>query len=416
MCCESSFSFPAHTVAQILNPQFLTQIFATVITTKPNYVKGGLVQVKDLYDHVWKEFPVSIKPLLLALLESFEIVFALDDADVASLKADSSASQRNLIRSIGDSRLNLLLKARSGGRLSLSSSEGSRRLLAPSLLPEEKPALDLAWPVVDAASRTFTRRYDFAFMPNGMFSRLMIRLLTFGKAVAYWRYGCLISSKEFAADKALVELDRSINRLTISVRSPRNAEFFRVIIDLFDSLLTNWFKVTPKISALCPVCVSKQLEPTVFTKEECSLLSSQGSFFAVCNAESGNPHNVAMEQVAPDIALADFEGRRVDVDREVEILGELGRGAFGMVYKARFNQETVALKQLVTAGKEDAERQRIYEEFRREVFVMSGLHHPCIVNLKGFSLGENLAMIMEIVAGGELYKCALARSVLLFSF
>jgi serine/threonine protein kinase len=75
------------------------------------------------------------------------------------------------------------------------------------------------------------------------------------------------------------------------------------------------------------------------------------------------------------------------------------------VYRAKYNQEIVALKQLVTAGKSNEDRERIYDEFRREVWVMSGLHHPCIVNLKGFSLGENLSMIMEIVSGGELYKC-----------
>jgi hypothetical protein len=293
-----------------------------VITTKPNYVKGGLLQVKDLYDHVWKEFPASLKPLLLALLESFEVVYPLDESDVSSLKTDA-ISRNQLMRNVGDSRLNLLLKARSG-KLLVDDSSRSQRLLAPSLLPEDKPALDIAWPPQDAGSRTFTRRYDFAFMPNGMFSRLMIRLLSFGKAVAYWRYGCLIARKDSPSEKALVELDRSINRLSISVRSSKSAEFFRIIIDLFDSLLLNWFKVAPKISALCPICVSKQIEPTVFTKEDCSLLSAQGSFFAVCNREPGNPHNVAMDQVAPDIALADFEGRRVDVAREVELMDELG--------------------------------------------------------------------------------------------
>ena len=44
-----------------------------------------------------------------------------------------------------------------------------------------------------------------------------------------------------------------------------------------------------------------------------------------------------------------------------------------------------------------------FGEFRREVWLMTGLKHPCIVSLKGFCTSP-LMMIMECVTGGDLYS------------
>jgi hypothetical protein len=62
----------------ILQPQFITRIMATIITTKQNFVKDGVVVVKNLFDQVWRQFPSRLHPMLLALLETFEVVFRYD--------------------------------------------------------------------------------------------------------------------------------------------------------------------------------------------------------------------------------------------------------------------------------------------------------------------------------------------------
>jgi WD40 repeat protein/serine/threonine protein kinase len=85
-----------------------------------------------------------------------------------------------------------------------------------------------------------------------------------------------------------------------------------------------------------------------------------------------------------------------------EILGELGRGGMGVVYKARqigLNR-LVALKMILTSGhasQEDLAR------FRLEAAAVARLQHPCIVQI--YEIGEHTAMpyfSLEFCSGGTL--------------
>src|SRR5262245_63718308 len=63
---------------------------------------------------------------------------------------------------------------------------------------------------------------------------------------------------------------------------------------------------------------------------------------------------------------------------EYELLGEIGRGAMGVVYRARpvGTQMVVALKQVRAAGLDGTDA---VQRFREEVLTASGLKHPNIV-------------------------------------
>lgn len=89
---------------------------------------------------------------------------------------------------------------------------------------------------------------------------------------------------------------------------------------------------------------------------------------------------------------------------DYELLGELGRGAMGVVYRARLKGTNlvVALKEVRTSGQDNVTATR---RFRQEIEAASALRHPHIVPI--FHVGEHSTgpyYTMALVDGGSLEK------------
>lgn len=85
-----------------------------------------------------------------------------------------------------------------------------------------------------------------------------------------------------------------------------------------------------------------------------------------------------------------------------EILGELGRGGVGVVYKARHValERVVALKVLREARQADPE---FHRRFRREAEILARLQHPNLVQIHDLiEQGDSLFLVLEFVAGSSL--------------
>jgi Leucine-rich repeat (LRR) protein len=96
----------------ILNPQWLADLLATIITLKHNCARDGILHEKDL-PLLWKDYPPTMWESLLGLLERFEVVYRLKvraqkpsslSASPTSLKkgpkSPSSKSPRKLVHQL----------------------------------------------------------------------------------------------------------------------------------------------------------------------------------------------------------------------------------------------------------------------------------------------------------------------------
>src|SRR5271157_2858906 len=109
---------------------------------------------------------------------------------------------------------------------------------------------------------------------------------------------------------------------------------------------------------------------------------------------------------APRAPMGD---RRSERFGRYEILAELGRGAMGVVYKARDPKinRVVAVKTISLAGQSPQEEREYRERFFREAEAAGRLSHPGIVTI--FDLGEEPEtrapyIVMEFVGGQPLDK------------
>jgi len=104
-----------------------------------------------------------------------------------------------------------------------------------------------------------------------------------------------------------------------------------------------------------------------------------------------------------------MDERRSERFGRYEILSELGRGAMGVVYKARDPKinRVVAVKTISLAGQPPEEEQEYRERFYREAEAAGRLSHPGIVTI--FDVGEEPEtrapyIVMEFVGGQSLDK------------
>jgi len=109
-----------------------------------------------------------------------------------------------------------------------------------------------------------------------------------------------------------------------------------------------------------------------------------------------------------------MDDRKTERFGRYEILTELGRGAMGIVYKARDPKinRVVAVKTFSLDGQPPEEEQEYRERFFREAEAAGRLSHPGIVTV--FDVGEEPEtrapyIVMEFVAGQSLDKLLLSR-------
>lgn len=84
---------------------------------------------------------------------------------------------------------------------------------------------------------------------------------------------------------------------------------------------------------------------------------------------------------------------------------EIGRGAFGVVYKGQWRDSNVAIKQLLLEETSGAVFERELKTFQDEAATMSSMRpHVNVVLLLGITPAPNLCIVVEFAEGGALYS------------
>ncbi|EGC30717.1 roco6, ROCO family protein [Dictyostelium purpureum] len=413
----SFFDEPGLDQYVFLDPQWLTGVFSSIITTKHKFIKDGVLRKSDLYQ-IWKPphfiEDENLHSLLISLLERFELMFPLDNIDsstpslnasqvgnsystgsqnggsnksspfkpptspqtlrLGSDKRNSGSSSATILQSAASSNNkkrnqtitgspsgrsrsnsdieNSMLPAMSPNSLSQSGginadgsntsgdinqigspskmgsntlttnifNEFNQRFIIPSQLPDTRPAFGLLWPSTDNSRIEYNRWIQLSFAPAGLFSRLLIRLLTSKefemKPILYWRNGVVVDAQSgrgfLATSTALIEMCPSYSNcsstIKISVRGDRRsgkslaAKLLRLIVEITDTLCTSWYHLETNQVIPCPHCSNKS-NCTLFSLTECESVASSGVWYLVCG-----DRKIGFESFVPDVAMSDFWG------------------------------------------------------------------------------------------------------------
>ena len=199
---------------------------------------------------------------------------------------------------------------------------------------------------------------------------------------------------------------------------------------------------------LCSDCLSKQKAETsvrqsvfegsihTFTLTECAVAVCTNALYFKC--PNHVEQEVPLKLLVPDLLLEDISVTKI-LDEELQLIKELNSGGFGVVYKAKYKMEIVAVKKYHSApskskrrknghhsqsssGGEDSQSVtsslglpsvedlsekeindiiRSLSQLRAEVSLMSRLHHPFIISLIGLSISK-LCFAMEYAQHGDL--------------
>jgi Leucine-rich repeat (LRR) protein/GTPase SAR1 family protein len=339
----------------VLNPEWLTNVMSSIITTKHTFCKDGVLSHSSLRQ-IWRppQFSDDLHVTLIRLLEKFEITHVLAN-ESSDFYAGSS--------------------------------------LIPSLLPEERPTAAILkyWPEATGENEPiFCRIYSFEFVPKGLMSRTMVRLFHFSTPLVFWRNGMILSMKDPSAstsgviiplkddkdsERVFVELNPTTRVITMFFRGRGyNGESqAKLFIEAFLDLLTGFFNVKWKASVPCVHCLRKQahmnsLQTTQFAEADLERAAIVPGAKVTCGDVQ-----VSVSELVPDIAMTQAEGSRI-LCEEIDVGEQVGEGGYALVYKGTYRGQLVAVKKIKierhTEGEDDSALLVALSEFRREVWIM----------------------------------------------
>eukprot|EP01104_Vermistella_antarctica_P016973 TRINITY_DN591_c0_g1_i1.p1 TRINITY_DN591_c0_g1~~TRINITY_DN591_c0_g1_i1.p1 ORF type:complete len:1378 (-),score=383.37 TRINITY_DN591_c0_g1_i1:59-4192(-) len=402
----------------ILDPQWLTIMFTSIVSVQTSFVKNGLLHAED-FPHIWKppDYTPNTINHLVALLAKFELVFPLRKKEkpvfVPAVLESDALSQRTLTMSAGDMTSDdddmsedartVVQDRRRGNRAVFEDLAHALdedipwlgnfdQLLVPSLLSPNAPseeAMEKVWPTEsNDRDGMYGRVYKFAYLPSGFFSRLVIRVMREGwLAKQFWSKGSVLhnltGNRLFLQMKA--EEAGGGGEVWFTANGPKSAG---VLLDLtvkFETLINDWLRVPADIY----VPYFEVKPPHMFPLRDLEELIGKGKKNVKIKGVT-----IPITFLVPDVSLECFPGVKIE-NGDLKNMNCIGNGAYGQVFKSMYKGQETAVKEL--------KKPEGLSEFRREIFMLHVHRHPHLVNLIGICTSP-VRMVMEYCDLGDLYE------------
>ncbi|XP_069138297.1 uncharacterized protein [Argopecten irradians] len=201
----------------IIEPQWIVDVMACVVSVEQSVIKDGRLQHEDI-KKIWKNY-TSMAEWLLRLTEEFDLTFPL---------------------------------------------EGAKCNIVPCLLPEKCP--DFTWPEVKQDEGVFETKmiYKFDYLPGGLFNRAQVRLHGISEESVLWKRGSFIKKNGQLA--LIQQIGDSL--LHVKVQGPRPDNLLFFIHEVFESLIKeSFYGVAYDCKIPCPDCVSQYVKDPHMFKE-----------------------------------------------------------------------------------------------------------------------------------------------------
>eukprot|EP01105_Mastigella_eilhardi_P017879 TRINITY_DN4121_c0_g1_i1.p1 TRINITY_DN4121_c0_g1~~TRINITY_DN4121_c0_g1_i1.p1 ORF type:complete len:1814 (+),score=437.08 TRINITY_DN4121_c0_g1_i1:50-5443(+) len=354
----------------VLEPQYLANLLCTIVTFKPNFVRNGILP-KTCIPQIWRSYDEKDHANLINLLSLFLILHPV--------KMD----------------------------------DGGDGFIVPCILPpKDETTLKTIWP--DALPKgyiQYERWFTFTCMPIGLFGRLLVRALQLEQLISkhFWTDTFIVQQAahlDARPQTAFVNLmcpSGSSPSLVVRVRSPESAKpnLLLQILDCVETTL-NCFYSTHTVDmqqritcSHCPLPTTpEQPQQYLFPLEEVVATISEGAFSIMCPVEN---LMVRLDWMCPYLF---YPSVAQITEADIESKTELATGGFGKIYKAKFRNRDVAVKELIIRDEESTVQ---FLEFKQEVAIMSALNSPYLVKLLAVCVTP-CSMVMEFVPLGDLYK------------
>jgi hypothetical protein len=147
---------------------------------------------------------------------------------------------------------------------------------------------------------------------------------------------------------ALVQFDPNNHEVTVALRAPKNyvPTLLRKVISSIEDPIHMQYQVKFKESDVeipCLHCVRKDplVQPYCFSIANCVRALSSGDPFVYCQGIRAPSRAVRVSAIVPDLALA--EAPQLS---NVEVEEKIGEGGFGIVYKGRYANRVIAVKEI----------------------------------------------------------------------